>query len=116
MDRTSERCCSISKGCSGSATGLPASEASYGPGVPFSSRGLAFQVVGTTALVVGDNAVADHDPGRQRPARRVVEADAADLTLGEFRLDVDGVVAAPDIFHQALPVLDRQIGKHGTAD
>src|SRR3954467_13054262 len=38
-----------SSGCAASAIGLPRSDASYGPGVPFVSRGLAFQVVGTTA-------------------------------------------------------------------
>lgn len=43
-----------SRGCSGSATGFPRSEAYVddehrGPRVPLVSRGLAFQVVGTTA-------------------------------------------------------------------
>src|SRR6185369_3559983 len=40
---------STSSGLSAWATGLPTSDASYGPITPLSSRGEAFQVDGTTA-------------------------------------------------------------------
>jgi len=40
---------STSSGFSGSAMGVSMSEASYGPILLLTSRGLAFQVLGTTA-------------------------------------------------------------------
>ncbi len=46
----------------GSTTGVPTRAASYAPGFPFSSRGLAFQVAGHDGLVVADVPVLDDDP------------------------------------------------------
>ena len=80
---------STSSGRSGSAIGLPISEASYGPFWPFSSRGTGVPGRRDDGLVVRDLAVLDHDPVRQRAARRLVEAEAALLALGEDRLVED---------------------------
>ena len=53
---------SSSNGCSGFATGVPISAASYDDIWPWLSRGDAFHVERHDKLVVRDLAVLDHDP------------------------------------------------------
>jgi hypothetical protein len=109
-----------SRGCSAAATGFWRREAYVddehrGPRVPLVSRGLAFQVVGTTAwwfLMVPSST---RTSGRAR-REGFLEADAFDGAFGELGLVVDRGVAFEDVVGEELPLLDGQLREDGGAD
>ncbi len=80
---------STSSGFSGSATGCRPATPRRAPRVLVVARP-GVPGGGHHRLVVRDLAVADDHPVRQRAARRLVEAEAADLALREGRLVEDG--------------------------